>query len=135
MMKLTITSLVFALVTVFAFDINAQSRTSSVKVRVNTEKNIPRAGFRVRLLQVIDDSRCPEDTNCIWAGNAKVKIEVRGGHGGRKRFELNSATQPQVVTYSGYEIRLTDLTPHPRSNIRINPNGYVATIEVKRVGI
>jgi hypothetical protein len=133
-MKLTLTILLFASFTAFPFDINAQIRTSTIRVRVNTEKNVPRAGFRVRLLQVVDDSRCPEDTNCVWAGNAKVKIQVRGGRGGRRTFELNSTTQPQVATYAGYEIRLTDLTPRPRSNIRINPNGYVATIEIKRAG-
>jgi len=131
-MKLTLTILLFAAFTVFTSDISAQSRNSTVRVKVNTEKSVPRAGFRVKLLEIVDDSRCPEDTNCVWAGNATVRIQVRGGRGGRRTFELNSTGEPTSIKYSGYDIRLAGLTPHPRTNIRINRNGYVATFEIRR---
>ena len=133
-MKLTISILLFAIITVFTSGISAQSRRTTVAVQVNGEKNIPRAGFRIKFVEMVEDSRCAEDVQCVWAGNAKLRIEVRGGRGGRQAFELNSTTAPTSVRYNGYEIKLVDLTPHPRSNIRINRNGFVAKFEVKRAG-
>jgi hypothetical protein len=82
---------------------------------------------------MVEDSRCPEGTTCVWAGNAKVKIEVRKGRSGAKTYEINSTTQPNVVEYAGYQIRLTGLTPHPAVNVRINPDKYLATFEVTKV--
>jgi len=135
-MKLTAAILLLSIFTLFTFDINAQPGRSIVTVKIHNEKNAPRAGFRIRFVEMVDDSRCPVDTNCVWAGNAKVRIEVRepGRRGRTQTFELNSNTSPKAVRFNGYEISLVDLTPHPRSNIRINRNGFVAKIEVRRVG-
>jgi hypothetical protein len=113
---------------------DGQVRPRNVSITIHREKSVPRTGMRIRFLELVDDSRCPEDIDCIWAGNAKIKIEVRSGRNRRETFELNSMTEPKVVTYAGYEISLADLTPHPRSNIRINRNGYVATFSVRRSG-
>ena len=111
---------------------SAHSTKGTVSIKVRSEKAVARTGLRIRFVEMVEDSRCPVDTNCVWAGNAKVKIEVRGGRNGRQSFELNSNLAPAVVKYGGYEIKLVDLTPHPSSNIRINPSGYVARFEVKR---
>ena len=135
-MKLTAAILLLSIFTLFTSEINAQPGRSTITVQIHNEKNVPRAGFRIRFVEMVDDSRCPIGTTCVWAGNAKVRIEVRGhGRRGQKQtFELNSNTSPKSVQFNGYEIKLVDLTPHPRSNIRINRNGFVAKFEVRRVG-
>jgi hypothetical protein len=38
----------------------------------------------------------------------------------------------QAATVEEYSIKLVGLTPEPRSNIRIDRNGYVATIVVAK---
>jgi len=110
---------------------NAQA-ARSVEVKIHQETMDHRTGLRIKFLELVEDSRCPTDTNCVWAGNAKVKIRVRGARGQARTLTLNSTLQPQSVSYGGYEFKLAGLTPQPRSNIRINPNGYRATIEVTR---
>ncbi|MFN6962701.1 MAG: hypothetical protein ACK4S4_02925 [Pyrinomonadaceae bacterium] len=118
-----------------AVDANAATgRGQRVTVQIKRESKAA-GGLRIRFLELIEDSRCPVDTQCVWAGNAKIRIQVRGRRGaGVKIFEINSATVPTSVVYDGYEIRFVDLTPHPRSNIRIDPNGYRAVFEVVRRG-
>jgi hypothetical protein len=135
-MKLTITILLLSIFTLLTSQINAQPGRSTVSVKIHTEKNIPRAGFRIKFVEIVDDSRCPVDTNCVWAGNAKVRIEVSepGRRGRTQSFELNSNGSPKEARFNGYEIKLADLTPRPRSNIRINRNGFVAKLEIRRVG-
>lgn len=111
--------------------VNAQG-ARSVNVKIHQEMVDRRTGLRIKFVELVEDSRCPTDTNCVWAGNAKITIRVRGTRGPAKTLTLNSTLQPQTASYGGYEFRLTGLTPQPRSNIRINPNGYRATIEVTR---
>lgn len=122
---------------IFALAIPVAAKSQAVRsvdVKIHQETVDRRTGLRIKFVELVEDSRCPTDTNCVWAGNAKIKIRVRGAHGQARTLTLNSTLQPQTVTFAGYELRLSGLTPQPRSNIRINPNGYRATIEITRAG-
>ena len=112
---------------VFGAFYTAEAQTSQIKLQVGAQKKAFKNKLTVKFIQVLDDSRCPEDVNCVWAGNAKVQIKIRKGNGAWKTLEVNSSLAPQTVEFGGYEIKLVNLTPTPRSNIRINRNGYVAT--------
>jgi hypothetical protein len=35
-------------------------------------------GLRVRPLEVIEDSRCPQNARCVWAGRLRLKVGVEG---------------------------------------------------------
>jgi hypothetical protein len=87
----------------------------------------------LHFVSVIEDSRCPEDANCVWAGNAKVRIKIGKANGAVKTFELSSNLEPKTVAFEGYEIKLTNLDPKPRTNIRINRNGYAAAFTVTKI--
>lgn len=105
----------------------AAKRPETIKVQINTEKRFAKSKLKVRFVELVEDSRCPVDTNCIWAGNAKIKIRVsRNGKSHDLTLDTNGPHQTAVA--EGYTIKLVALTPAPRSNIRINRNGYVATI-------
>lgn len=132
-MKSITTILLIAIFTLSGISVEARGKKGMVSVQVHSEKSVPGAGFKIKFVEMVEDSRCPEGTNCVWAGNAKVKIEVRGGRGGSKSYEINSSTQPTVINYAGYEIKLTGLTPKPAANVRINPDKYLATFEVSKV--
>ncbi|MDP9423295.1 MAG: hypothetical protein M3Q19_10795 [Pseudomonadota bacterium] len=36
-------------------------------------------GLRVRPIAIVEDSRCPINALCVWAGRLVVRSEVRGG--------------------------------------------------------
>ena len=103
-----------------------------VKVQINQQKKVIGTKFTVKFLEMVEDSRCPSDTNCIWAGNAKIKIRVTKSGKTAKIFELNTNLADKTVVFEGHEFKLTALTPAPRSNIRINRNGYTATLTVTK---
>jgi len=125
--------LLIAIVASIGIAASAQSKQGLVKVAIHSEKTVARAGFKIKFAEMVEDSRCPADVQCIWAGNAKVRIEVRRGRSLSKSFELNSTTAPNGVKYNGYEITLKELTPRPRTNARINPDKYEAVFEIKKV--
>lgn len=35
-------------------------------------------GLRVRPLSVLEDSRCPQNARCVWAGRLRVNVNVEG---------------------------------------------------------
>lgn len=111
--------------------VSAQT-TQQVSVRVNTQKSVMRDRLKIKFVAV-EDSRCPADANCIWAGNAKVTIRVTNRSGKAETFDLNTNTGSKTAKFGGYEISLGAVTPFPRSNIRIDRNGYTAKFTVRKL--
>ena len=128
-MKLLIASFLI-LIGFGSFSAVSARKTQEISVEINTEA-AAKGGVKVRFVELVEDSRCPTDTNCIWAGNAKIKVRV-SKNGRSKVIELNSLEKGKPPVFAGYSFRLTKLTPEPRTNIRINRNGYVATIEIEK---
>jgi hypothetical protein len=127
--------LIAGLMMMLAFSVmpvSAAKRAETLRVQINKEKRFPKAKLSVRFVELVEDSRCPADAQCVWAGNAKIKIRVTlNGRGHDLSLDTNGAHQS--ATAEGYTIKLVGLTPAPRSNIRIDRNGYVATFEVVKL--
>jgi len=120
---------------VFGGFVQAKPQTNQqLKLTVNQQKTVTKDRLKIKFVSVIEDSRCPTDTNCIWAGNAKVQIKVSNSKGASKTFELNMNLEPNIVSFADYEIKIINLTPQPASNIRINRNGYTATFVLRKSG-
>jgi hypothetical protein len=86
----------------------------------------------IEFVEVVEDSRCPRYVNCIWAGNAKVKLLVSRGKAAPKEIELNTGIEPRAVTVFGYELMLKGLTPYP-DNSKPSRDTPKAVISVKTV--
>jgi hypothetical protein len=87
----------------------------------------------VKLVSVVEDSRCPIGVDCVWAGNAKVEIKVRKSKGAWKMLQLNTGMGDTSAVFEGFEIKFAELTPHPAVNIRIDPKKYLATFVIRRM--
>ncbi len=44
----------------------------------------------LRYERVVNDSRCPPDVQCVWAGDAEVSFTWRSSGGGRDAFSLHT---------------------------------------------
>jgi hypothetical protein len=128
-------TLFLSLILVFIFggalSVSAQ-RTEQVSLRLNRQAKVSRGGLTIKFVAV-EDSRCPKDVNCVWAGNAKVTIRVTNRRGNSRTFDLNTNQQEKSAEFNGYEITLGAVTPYPRSNVRIDRNGYTAGFTVKKL--
>ncbi|MDC7995093.1 hypothetical protein [Altibacter sp. HG106] len=45
-------------------------------------------GISLTFLEVLEDSRCPEDVTCVWAGRARVLVRVQEGENPSETKEL-----------------------------------------------
>ena len=69
--------------------------------------------LEVGFAKLVEDSRCPANVNCIWAGQAKILVEVRDVSYGESwdRYELTLGDGP--VDFDGYSIEFLALDPYP----------------------
>ena len=67
-------------------------------------------GPRVTPLQVLEDSRCPMEARCVWAGRVRLSVRVASGAGSSVR-EIASDKPLQVADG---QLELSNVMP-PRS--------------------
>lgn len=90
--------------------------------------------FGLSFLEVTNDSRCPRDVLCIWAGNAVARLGLRAGMGPTVPYALNTTLDPRSVVYGIYRVSLVGLEPTPLSTAAIPPGDYRVTLRVERFG-
>jgi len=83
-------------------------------------------GITLGPLQVLEDSRCPTDVQCIQAGTVRVLVSVTQG-ADQSAQELQLGT-PFILV--GGAVTLTKVTPEPRSQTPISPSDYTFTFTV-----
>ncbi len=104
-----------------------------VKLRVAQEKAAPGTAIKIKFVRVIEDSRCPEGVNCIWAGVARIRVQLRKADKSVKEFELNTNQTNKTITFDGHEIKLAALTPYPKSGTAIKAASYSATLTITKL--
>lgn len=131
-MKGLIASLILVLGFVAVDAAGAYRKSESLRVQVNKEKRFAQSKLTVKFVELLEDSRCPVDTNCIWAGQARIKVRV--SKGGRSHdLTLSTMGPTQSVNVEGYAIKLVGVSPVPRSDVRIDRNAYVANFEAEKL--
>ena len=101
-------------------------------LKSGTEVLVKEAGMNLRFVDMVEDSRCPEGVDCIWAGNGKITLTVKQGKHKSVSFELNTNTEPLSFIYQGYAITLVKLAPYPKDGVAVKKAEYVATLKVTR---
>lgn len=77
-------------------------------------------GPTVRPLEIIEDSRCPADVTCVWAGRVVIRAEIGTG-AGKQEVTLTLGVPAPVA--DGV-LMLRDVTPSPHSRKPIKPGDY-----------
>lgn len=114
------------------FGISLQAQTNEkISVQINQQKTLPKSKLKIKFVSLIEDSRCPKGTQCIQAGNARIRFIV-SKDGKSDMPELGTNLNPRAIVFAGYEIKLIGLTPYPANNIRIDRNGYVAAFSISK---
>ncbi len=102
-------------------------------IAVGQQAQVEGTPLTIRAIRVADESRCPSDVQCVWAGNAVVRLLVTTQGSPGTEISLNTGIEPKATTVAGYSISLSGLKPYPRSGTIIDQTSYVATLEVRRI--
>src|SRR6185312_15051394 len=60
-----------------AFDVVRLGR--EFKLKAGRQVTVKGTKLRIRFVAVENDSRCPSDVTCVWAGNAAVQFQLGTG--------------------------------------------------------
>ena len=103
------------------------------KIKVGQLIKIEGEDLQIRFKAVAQDSRCPADVNCVWAGNAEVALDLLEGKC-TTTLTLNThdSNAPEKGKAGRYGLKLVKLDPYPRSDRKIAPDDYVATLMVSK---
>jgi len=71
-------------------------------------------GPKVTPLEVLEDSRCPAEVDCVWAGQVKLRIRVTLGNGSREQDIISRSP----INVADGKLELVDISP-----ARSNKNG------------
>lgn len=78
-------------------------------------------GPMVEPVEVIEDSRCPTNARCVWAGRVRLKMVWIRGNGERQPFE---ATLGEPVQLADGQFTLESVRPEKRTDIALKPSDY-----------
>ncbi|MBP6911626.1 MAG: hypothetical protein KBB88_00270 [Candidatus Pacebacteria bacterium] len=82
----------------------------------------------VRLNKVTNDSRCPVDANCFWAGAVETSITVTN-HEESKTILYSSDSKPYEVF--GYRLSIVSISPETKAGITIPTSSYEVIFHIE----
>ena len=123
----------------------SQNQETVVKApRITLEKKLNNAivtnNVSIKLIKVLQDSRCPKGVNCIRAGEVKVLIEVieAGKIAKLKEVVIQANTHPDSYSLihkdkdKNTSFFAVDLLPYPVYNTKTETKDYSLKIEVRK---
>jgi hypothetical protein len=125
-------ALTVTLLLILGMTASAAQSTETIIVKAGQQRIARKSGLKIKFISVIEDSRCPVGVNCVWAGNAKIKVQITGEHG-PKTFEFNTTMGPKGDILDGWSITIDSLTPQPRATKKPRPGEYRATFNIVRL--
>ncbi len=88
----------------------------------------------LRLAQVLEDSRCPVNAQCLWAGRVVLEGSVEEG-GKVQNFILGTLAgmqdAPDEVQVGVYRIQIVEVEPYPETIAGIAQADYVISLRVE----
>lgn len=108
-----------------------QLETPKIVSKLFFGKQIEIGDFEIRFVEVMSDSRCPKNVNCVRAGEAKAIVEVhRDGEFVEKRIieitpsTYSNNTYPIVFDSGKTTLKAFDLIPYPIYGVAIKKEDY-----------
>jgi hypothetical protein len=84
-------------------------------------------GLTIRPVRVVEDSRCPINARCVWAGRMILHAEVRD-RAGRAAYDL---TLGEPIAHRGGELALVAAEPGRTAGSETDPAAYRFTFEYR----
>lgn len=84
----------------------------------------------VEFVRVVEDSRCPKDTTCVWAGEVKVEVATRVGSAAAVQQHEIKAGESAAV--DAFQVMVVSVQPEKLSTREIPQEEYRVTLKVEQ---
>ena len=92
--------------------------------------------IQIRFASVTEDSRCPQNIQCVWAGRAIMAITLIEND--KTKSSALIMGEPAGTGYSKFAqlgdltVELMQILPHPTASLKIDPERYVMELEIRK---
>lgn len=113
-------------------DANTVNINESFSLKLNEIAKLSEGGLQLKLTGIPEDSRCPEDANCIWEGEVRLFVEAADPSNKKTLdFKIEKSKMGRVSrVFQNYSILVEAVMPLTKSGSRIPPEDYVVQMKV-----
>lgn len=90
--------------------------------------NFKTENLEVKFVGIDEDSRCPNDVTCVWAGEVVVRLTLRRD----SRNKEVAVKESQGLAVDGYTIDILQVLPARASSGPLPPADYRVTLKITR---
>ncbi|HSB10605.1 MAG TPA: hypothetical protein VLM38_14040 [Blastocatellia bacterium] len=99
-------------------------------MRIGQRVKVSGTHLRIDFVDVLDDTRCPSDVQCISAGNAALNLELRWKSRPPNSVLVNTTSGPAQAEIRRFVVKLVRLVPNPVAGQSIDKADYLAALLV-----
>ena len=140
-------SLLLALTVLVSSASFAQDSTQVVKVkppRIVTKLQFGQSyqleDLELKFVEVLQDSRCPKNVNCVWAGEVVISIDVfeNGNKINQKKLSISAKSYIQnllgnLFKSEGLTVSVFNVLPYPVSGKKTKLEDYYIQLDIRKV--
>lgn len=118
----------------FSFAQTEVAKTPKIVFKVDLGATVTNDGIKIEFEEVLEDSRCPVNVQCVWAGQARVKVNVSSVDMPEESLDLIVGKKEKDVlcVADGYVLKAMNLNPYPDTTNEENKK-YVLFILKEKV--
>ena len=134
-------SILILLLFVSAISFSQESAAESplIAIKILLGETIQVENHSITFKEVLEDSRCPTGVNCVWAGRAKISVEVskEGEELVEKNLIFGETMQGEsnsMLLFSENDSQVIGLklNPYPNSEEQAEDRSYVLLVYIKK---
>ncbi len=118
--------------------ISAPLDAPRIVTKLNFGTSLSFDDVELKFVEVLQDSRCPKNVTCVWAGEVVVLVDVfkNGNKTTQKKLTLSPTSHLQnllgnILSTESLTISGFNVLPYPESGNSIKKEDYYIQLEVK----
>lgn len=106
----------------------AENETGPAVIETKIDQGASALDVKVVPLDVLEDSRCPQGVQCIWAGTVRVRALLQSGLGDANQiFELM-----KPITTEAEQVMLIEVLPQAEAGKTIDLSAYAFRFKIEK---
>lgn len=119
---------------------NNMENENIVQFNEGENKFLKDSEMNVTFQKVVEDSRCPADVECVWAGVATVDVQLMGTYTRPVNVKLSTIDDvkkgySKYAIFNGYKISLVELNPYPKTatDKKLNAGKHKIALQIVKI--
>lgn len=93
---------------------------NTINLKVGEEEKV--AGLNIKLVKILEDSRCPVGVTCIWAGRVAVEFVLNDGK--EEASKTMFSDEEKILEFGGYKVDLVSVKPNKVAGTTLEQSDY-----------